>query len=208
MSVYFLLSFMWLYQYYPKEWINRFILPQYNGRGGRPVHACETLADSIQTCNRFWYVGTACGSHWCLPKVCWNLCWQYKFKHYDVASVRVFCMLYRSTFQNFFTFTLLPGSSAHLQIPKCSEWHPSAHSPVVSILSHTRLQLCGTNFQFLSVILPLSVLSNLPWNIWCKSFSFENLFLQSHCPEIWVCVSVCACVCVHVACIDFENMYS
>ena len=129
-----------------------------------------------------------------------------KFKCNDVASVHVFCMLYSSTFQNFFTFTLLPGSSAHLQTPRCSEWHPSAHSPVVSILSHTRLQLCGTNFQFLPVILPLSVLSNLPWNIWCKSFSFENLFLQSHCPEIWVCISVC--VCVHVACIDFENMYS
>ena len=44
-----------------------------------------------------------------------------KFKHNDVASVHVFCMLYRSTFQNFFTFTFLPGSSAHLQTPKCSE---------------------------------------------------------------------------------------
>ena len=43
--------------------------PQHNGRGGRPVCAGETLADGIQTCNRFWYVGTARGSHRCLPEV-------------------------------------------------------------------------------------------------------------------------------------------
>ena len=34
-----------------------------------------------------------------------------------------------STFQNFFTFTLLPCSSALLQTPECSEYHPSEHSP-------------------------------------------------------------------------------
>ena len=41
-------------------------------------------------------------------------------------------------------------------------------SPVVSILSLTRFQLPGTNSLFLSAILPLSALLNLPW----KPFSF------------------------------------
>ena len=67
-----------------------------------------------------------------------------------------------STFQNFFTFTLLPGSSALLQTPECSEYHPSEQNPVVSALSLTRLQLSGTNSLFLSAILPLSALFNLP----------------------------------------------
>ena len=66
-----------------------------------------------------------------------------------------------STSQNFFTFTLLPSSSALLQTPKCSEYHPSKQSPVVSILFLTRLQLSATSSPFLSVILPLSVLSSL-----------------------------------------------
>ena len=60
------------------------------------------------------------------------------------------------------TITLLPGSSALLQTPDCSEYHPSEQSPVVIVLSLTRLHLSGTNSQFLSVILPLSVLSNRP----------------------------------------------
>ena len=63
------------------------------------------------------------------------------------------------TFQNFFTFTLLPGSSALLHTPEFSEYHPSEHRPAVSALSLTRLQLHGTNTLFLSVV--LSVL-NLP----------------------------------------------
>ena len=67
-----------------------------------------------------------------------------------------------STFQNFFTFTLPPGSSALLQTPDCSEYHPSEQSPVVSALSLTRLQLSGTNSLFLSAILPLSAPLNLP----------------------------------------------
>ena len=36
-----------------------------------------------------------------------------------------------STFQNFFTFTLLPGSSALLQTPECSEYHPSERKKVL-----------------------------------------------------------------------------
>ena len=67
-----------------------------------------------------------------------------------------------STFQNFFTFTLLPGSSALLQTPECSEYHPSEQSPVVSTPSLTWLQLSRTNSLFLSTILPLSALLNLP----------------------------------------------
>lgn len=41
------------------------------------------------------------------------------------------CLPYR----HFFTFTLLPASSALLQTPKCSEYHPSILSPVVALLS-------------------------------------------------------------------------
>ena len=67
-----------------------------------------------------------------------------------------------------FTFTLLPGSSALLQTPGCSEYHPSTQSPVVSALSVTRLQLSGTNFLFMSAILLLLVLSNLSE----RAFSF------------------------------------
>ena len=67
-----------------------------------------------------------------------------------------------STFQNFFTFTLRPDSSARLQTSECSEHHPSEESPVVSAVSLTRLYLSGTDFPFLSVILSLSVLLNLP----------------------------------------------
>ena len=69
---------------------------------------------------------------------------------------------HQATFQNFFTFTLPPGSSALLQTPECSEYHPSEQSPVVSALSLTRLQLSGTNSLFLSAILPLSAPLNLP----------------------------------------------
>ena len=50
-----------------------------------------------------------------------------------------------STFQSFFTFTLLPGSSDLLPTPECSEYHLSERSPVVSALSLTRLRLSGTN---------------------------------------------------------------
>ena len=56
----------------------------------------------------------------------------------------------------------LPGSSALLQTPECSEYHPSAQSPVVSALFLTRLHLSGTNSLFLSAILPVSALLNLP----------------------------------------------
>ena len=43
-----------------------------------------------------------------------------------------------------------------------SEYDPPEQSPVVRALSFTRPQLYGTNPRFLFVILPLSVLLNLP----------------------------------------------
>ena len=52
------------------------------------------------------------------------------------SALRSFLTKPSSAFQNFFTFTLLPGSSALLQTPECSEYHPSAESPVVSTLSY------------------------------------------------------------------------
>ena len=55
-------------------------------------------------------------------------------------ALRSFLIGLPFTFQNFFTFTLFPGSSALLQTPECSEYHPSEQSPVVSALSLTRLQ--------------------------------------------------------------------
>ena len=50
----------------------------------------------------------------------------------------------------------------------CSCWKVIVENAVVSVLSLTRLQLSGTNSLFLSAILPLSPLLNLPW----KPFSF------------------------------------
>ena len=121
---------------------------------------------------------------------------EHKFHQYCLCfALRSYLIRLPSTFQNFSTFTLLPGSSALLQAPECSEYHPSEQSPVVSTLSLTRLWLSGTNSLFLSAILPLSALLNLPW----KPFSFYKPFLQSHCPDMWlVCVCVCVCVCMCV----------
>ena len=47
----------------------------------------------------------------------------------------------------------------------------------------------GTNSLFLSIMLPLSDLSNLPR----KPFSFHRSFSQFHCPET---CNACACMCV------------
>ena len=86
---------------------------------------------------------------------------KYKLSLLCFNCSRSFLLRLPSTFQNFFTFTLPPGSSTLLQTLECSEYHPSAQSPVVSALFLTRLHLSGTNSLFLSVILPLSVLLNL-----------------------------------------------
>ena len=47
-------------------------------------------------------------------------------------ALRSFLIRFPSTFQNFFTPTLPPGSSALLQTPECLEYHPSEQSPVIS----------------------------------------------------------------------------
>ena len=60
-------------------------------------------------------------------------------------ALRSFIIRLPSIFQNFFTFTLLPGSSALLQTTECSEYHPFEQSSQVSALSLTRLQLSGTS---------------------------------------------------------------
>ena len=118
-------------------------------------------------------------------------------------ALRSFLIRLPSTFQNFFTFTLPSGSSALLQTPECSEYHPSNQSPVVSALSLSRLQLSGTNSLFLPTILPLSALINLPW----KPFSFWKPFSSVSLPWyatgvcVCMCASLCVCVCIHVVCI-------
>ena len=83
------------------------------------------------------------------------------------------------------------------------EYHPFAQSLVVSALPHAKLQQHETNFLFLSVAHPMSVLSNLPG----KPFSFPNFFLQFHCPEVPVCVEVCVYVCVWVCTCMCAYMY-
>ena len=50
-------------------------------------------------------------------------------------TLRLFLIRLPSTFQNVFIFTLLPGSSALLQIPEFSEYHPFERSPAVSAFS-------------------------------------------------------------------------
>ena len=118
---------------------------------------------------------------------------QHALQNYLCFALRSFLISLPSTFQNFFTFTLLPGSSALLQTPECSEYHPSEQSPVVSALSLTRLQLSGTNSLFLSDVLTLSALLNLPW----KPFSFGKLIFSLIALIALICdwcVCVCACV--------------
>ena len=53
-----------------------------------------------------------------------------------IFALRSFIIQPPSTFQNFFTFTFLPDSSALLQEHECSEYHPSEQSPVVSAFSY------------------------------------------------------------------------
>ena len=92
-------------------------------------------------------------------------------------ALRSFLIWLPSTFQNFFTFTFPPGSSALLQTPECSEYHPSEQSPVVSALSLTRLQLSGTNSLFLSArsTSVSSFKSSLKTFLFLKTFSSVSL---------------------------------
>ena len=101
-----------------------------------------------------------------------------------------------------FTLTLLPGSSALLQTPKCSEYNPSEQSPVVRALSLARLQLSGTNSLFMSTILLLSALLNLPWNL--SLFSLVSLpwYATGVCVSMHMHANLCVRVhvCVHSCC--------
>ena len=67
-------------------------------------------------------------------------------------ALRPFLIKLPSTFQNLFTFTLLPGSSVLLLTSECSEYHPSAkpRGHACSALSLIRLQLSGTSSLFLA----------------------------------------------------------
>ena len=135
------------------------------------IHQCPTITNSINSSLRIEYK---------LSLLCFSL--------------RSFLIRLPSTFQNF-TFTLPPSSSTLLQTPECSEYHPSKQSHVVSALSLTRIQLSGTNSLFLSTVLPLSALLNLPW----KPFSFKYLFfsLIALICDWCVCAHTCLCVCVY-----------
>ena len=117
-------------------------------------------------------------------------------------ALRSFLIRLPSTFQNFFTFTLLPSSSALLQTPKCSEYNPSEQSPVVRALSLARLQLSGTNSLFMSTILLLSALLNLPWNL--SLFSLVSLpwYATGVCVSMHMHANLCVRVhvCVHSCC--------
>ena len=94
----------------------------------------------------------------------------------------------------------LPSSSALLQTSLCSEYHPSTQNYAVSALSHTRLQLSGTNFLLLSIMLLLSVLSfrsSFKTSPFSKTLPSVPLPWDS-CVSVCVCQHVCVCVCVCV----------
>ena len=77
-----------------------------------------------------------------------------------------------------------------MQTPECSEYHPSALSPVVSALSLTNSLFLNCRFIFVG-----SLTSSL------KHFSFLKTKL-SFCPilrGLCVCLCVCVCVCVCVS---------
>ena len=94
-----------------------------------------------------------------------------------------------STFQSFFTFILLPGSAALLQVPECSEYHLSEQSPGVSANSLTSFQLSGTGSWFLSI--SWFKKPHLTWNL----FLFKSLFFVSMALICDACLCVCVCVC-------------
>ena len=81
--------------------------------------------------------------------------------------------------------------SALLYTPECSECHPFAQSPVISVLSLSRFQLCTT-------CLCPSFLFYLCWffQIFLQNLSlFKNLFFS--------CIALrCVCVCACFACIE------
>ena len=122
-------------------------------------------------------------------------------------ALRSFLIRPPSTFQNFFTFTLLPGSSALLQAPKCSEYHPSEQSSVVSALSYQAPVIWNQ--------LPVSVRhstsvssfkSSLKTFLFLKTFSHGPgclaMRLVCVCTHVHACASLCVRVhvCLHSCC--------
>ena len=111
-----------------------------------------------------------------------------------------------STFQNVFTFTLFHGSSAFLQTPECSLYHPSAvvMRRSFSYQATTNLEpnpcLCPSLSQtFSSVPLPCDT---------CVRARVCVCVCVCMCVRACVraCVRVCVCVCVlHAS--NLENMY-
>ena len=82
--------------------------------------------------------------------------------------LRSFLTRLPSTFQNYFTFTLPPGSSALLQTPECSEYHPSE-------------QACGQrSFSYQAPVtwnqLPVSVRHSTSITSFVKTFLFLKTF--------------------------------
>ena len=124
-------------------------------------------------------------------------------------ALRSFLIRLPSTFQNFFTFTLLPGSSAVVQTSECSEQHPSEQSPVVIALWEPAPCFCPSFYlcQFFQIFLEkLSLLKN-------TFFSPIALIYDCVCVRtcvracvrvcVCVCVCVCECACVRVVCFEF-----
>ena len=101
-----------------------------------------------------------------------------------------------STFQTVCTFRLLPGNPTLLRTLEYSEHHPSVPCSVVSALSLIRLLLPGTNSQFLSSVLPLLALSNLPWKPIFTNLSFSSIAPRHVCMHVCGYARECACMCV------------
>ena len=80
------------------------------------------------------------------------------------------------------------GASAALCLAPFFCRHPSVQNTILqnkvqwscSALSLTRFQLSGTSSLFLSVILPLSVLSNLSFRLKIKAESYGGHFVRGH----------------------------
>ena len=92
-------------------------------------------------------------------------------------------------FQTFFTFTLLPGSSALLQTPECSKYHPSIRPHCQRSFSYQ-----GSNYlKPTSCLCPSCYLCHFFQMFLENLFVFRKLFLHSIALRC-VCVCVCACV--------------
>ena len=114
-----------------------------------------------------------------------------------------------STFQIFFIFTVLriPVRSPLLQTAECSEYHPSALSPVVSAVSSTGFHLPGTNSSYLELTPCLCLHATCVCSFRSSlKTSFQKLFLQSNCRKVRALARVRVCVCAFEFLL-LKNMY-